>query len=483
MSGISSVVIRIGAETAGAVSSIRQVDKALGDTQTSGQKLQGGIQKAAVPAAAALTALAGVAVISAKAAAEDAASREKLDSQIRRSTGATQSAIDANEAYIDTLMRQTATTDDELRPAMAQLVRATGDVHEAQKLLALSTDLAAASGKPLATTTAAIAKAQAGSYTSLKKLVPSLSDAAIKSGDWAAVQKELNKQVGGAAADSAQTASGQYKLMQISMSELQESIGAGLLPVLQAILPVMTSFADIAGGHPGAILAVGAAIAGLAAAVVLANAALTIHNALQLLTQRSISITAIKTKIVTVATRAYAIAQWLLNAALSANPIGLIIIAIAALTAGVILAYRHSSKFREIVQSAFSVAKQNAILLLGPIGLLIRAFQILYQRSGTVRTAVKAAMDAIHAAIQRVLDLVNDLIGAIGNIHFPSKPDWVPFSAPAPAGPSTRAAGSGGPVVNVTISGAIDPEATALAIRRVLERYDRRRGRRPLGGA
>jgi len=128
------------------------------------------------------------------------------------------------------------------------------------------------------------------------------------------------------------------------------------------------------------------------------------------------------------------------------------------------------------------VAKQNAILLLGPIGLLIRAFQILYQRSGTVRTAVKAAMDAIHAAIQRVLDLVNDLIGAIGNIHFPSKPDWVPFSAPAPAGPSTRAAG-GGPVVNVTISGAIDPEATALAIRRVLERYDRRRGRRPLGGA
>jgi len=135
------------------------------------------------------------------------------------------------------------------------------------------------------------------------------------------------------------------------------------------------------------------------------------------------------------------------------------------------------------VQSAFSVAKQNAILLLGPIGLLIRAFQILYQRSGTVRQAVKLAMDVIHAAIQRVLDLVNQLIGAIGNIHFPSKPDWVPFSAPAPASPSSRAAGAGGPVVNVTISGAIDPEATAVAIRRVLERYDRRRGRRPLGGA
>jgi hypothetical protein len=36
--------------------------------------------------------------------------------------------------------------------------------------------------------------------------------------------------------------------------------------------------------------------------------------------------------------------------------------------------------------------------------------------------------------------------------------------------------------VNVTINGAIDPESTAIAIRRVMRRYDRRRGQRPLGG-
>lgn len=475
MSGVSSVVIRIGAETASAVRSIGQVDKALGQTQTTGQKLQAGIQKAAVPAAAALTALAVAGVASAKAAAEDAASREKLDGQIRRSTGATEAAISANESFIDALMRQTAVTDDELRPAMAQLVRATGDVTEAQRLLRLSTDLAAATGKPLASVTAAIAKAQTGNATSLKKLVPSLSDAAVKSGNWAKIQKELNSQVGGAAAESAGTAAGQYKLMQIELGELQETIGAGLLPIMQAILPVMTQFAAIAGAHPGAILAVAGAIAAVSAAVIVANAALKAYTV-------AMQIYALRSKLVAVATKAWAVAQWLLNVAMSANPIGLAIIAVAALTAGIVLAYRHSSKFREIVQQAFAVAKQNAILLLGPIGLLIRAFQLLYQRSGTVREAVTNAMNAIKRAIDWVLDAVNNLISALGRIHVPDIDLPGPLAVSGAPAAATTASTRSGPVVNVQIHGAIDPESTALAIRRVMERYDRRRGRRPLGG-
>ncbi|WP_265485614.1 NlpC/P60 family protein [Lactiplantibacillus plantarum] len=41
--------------------------------------------------------------------------------------------------------------------------------------------------------------------------------------------------------------------------------------------------------------------------------------------------------------------QWLLNAAMDANPIGIAVIAIAALTAGLILAYKHIKPFREWV--------------------------------------------------------------------------------------------------------------------------------------
>ncbi|MCG0783202.1 NlpC/P60 family protein [Lactiplantibacillus plantarum] len=46
-------------------------------------------------------------------------------------------------------------------------------------------------------------------------------------------------------------------------------------------------------------------------------------------------------------------AQWLFNAAMNANPIGIAVIAIAALTAGLVLAYKHIKPFREWVNKAF----------------------------------------------------------------------------------------------------------------------------------
>lgn len=56
---------------------------------------------------------------------------------------------------------------------------------------------------------------------------------------------------------------------------------------------------------------------------------------------------------VSAATRVWAGVQWLLNAAMTANPIGLVVVAIAALVAGIVLAYKRSETFREIVNAAF----------------------------------------------------------------------------------------------------------------------------------
>ncbi len=51
-------------------------------------------------------------------------------------------------------------------------------------------------------------------------------------------------------------------------------------------------------------------------------------------------------------------AQWLLNTAMDANPIGIAVVAFAAFTAGLVLAYKHIKPFREWVNKAFkSVAK------------------------------------------------------------------------------------------------------------------------------
>ncbi|MBB4747744.1 hypothetical protein [Actinoplanes lobatus] len=56
----------------------------------------------------------------------------------------------------------------------------------------------------------------------------------------------------------------------------------------------------------------------------------------------------------TIATRAATAGQWLLNIAMSANPLGLIVIAIVAVAAGLYLLWTRSTTFRRIVTGAFN---------------------------------------------------------------------------------------------------------------------------------
>jgi hypothetical protein len=107
----------------------------------------------------------------------------------------------------------------------------------------------------------------------------------------------------------------------------------------------------------------------------------------------------------------------------------------------------------------------------------------LWSAAAPLRSALSSAFDEIRRAIQAVIDAISSVIGAIGRIHFPSKPSWIPLAVPAGGyAPAGYAAASAGPVISINVSGAIDPESTALAIRRALTRYDRRRGLTPLGG-
>lgn len=65
----------------------------------------------------------------------------------------------------------------------------------------------------------------------------------------------------------------------------------------------------------------------------------------------------------TIAEGAMTAAQWLLNVALDANPIMLIVLAIAALIAGLVLAYQHVGWFRALVNGAFKLVGQVALWL------------------------------------------------------------------------------------------------------------------------
>lgn len=103
----------------------------------------------------------------------------------------------------------------------------------------------------------------------------------------------------------------------------------------------------ISEGTATALAVTEASIMGLTGAADLANL-VTEKLKLNLLAQK------VATVATTVATKAAAAGQWLMNAALSANPIGLVIIAVAALVAGLVWFFTQTELGRAIVTKAWA---------------------------------------------------------------------------------------------------------------------------------
>jgi hypothetical protein len=168
----------------------------------------------------------------AQAAAEDQAAQVQLANSIKATTTASDLQIKGVEEFIDKTQRATGVADDNLRPALGRLVRATGDVTKAQDLLNLSLDLSASTGKSVETVANAVAKAQEGSYGALAKLGVGYDAATLKAAGFEKVQGMLEDRFGGSAAEKAKTYEGVVARLKITLGELQESIGYKVLPIL-----------------------------------------------------------------------------------------------------------------------------------------------------------------------------------------------------------------------------------------------------------
>lgn len=251
---------------------------------------------------------------------------------------------------------------------------------------------------------------------------------------------------------------------------------------------------------------------------------------------------AVAEKAAAAGTAALTAAQWLLNAAMTANPIALVVLALVALVAGMVIAYKRSEKFRAIVDAAFTKVKAAAsgvlgffkrqwptilAILTGPIGLaallIFKNFDKIKTAAGKLVDAVKgipgklkdlgskfkdagasligkfiaglskvagfatsfadAIWDAVRSAINAGIDKLNNLL------EFDFKVKGVGFEVNAPdidhlsrvlsAAPATPSARTAGQTtVNVNVTGALDPELTARKIDTLLGRRVLR-----LGGA
>lgn len=258
---------------------IKSAIKEFKQLETTSQKAQFAIKKAAVPAAAALTAVVAVIGKSVQGAIEDEAAQASLARQIKASTAATDEQVASVEAYISSLGQSVAISDDKARPAFQKLIVATKDLAKAQDLLNIALDVSAATGSDLTSVSDALAKAFAGNMKPLAALSPELKSLIKEGASLDEILGVLETNFGGAAKAAGDTAAGGLTKLGIAFGETQEAIGTAFLPLFEKMLPVVQKFAAWAEANPKLLAAVTAALGVMAIAILAVNAAMALNPA------------------------------------------------------------------------------------------------------------------------------------------------------------------------------------------------------------
>ena len=517
MANAAELVIKVTTDTKDAQGGLDEVSSRSG-------KMASGIQKAALPAAAALLAIGGAAMKTVDAASKTQQAYGALDSifgsnaaQMKawaeaaaESTGLAKSEYAELASVLGAQLKNAGVPMDQLGKKTDALIRQGADMAAmfggttAEAVQALSSALKGETD-PIERYGVAVKQADIAARMAADG-TDELTGAAAKQAKTTALLALVNEQTADAvgtfakeqdsAAGSAQIAAAQYENMK---SEL----GTALLPVVAMVSDAMGSLAKIVGNNSKATQILVGIIGGLALAVLAINAAMKVYQATLLVVQ-----------VVQKAT-------WL--AAL--GPIGLVIVAVGAVIAIVMVLWHRSETFRTIVLGVWNAIRTAATNVASAVasawhntmdalvsaakwaqGVVSGIFAGIRGAWDNVMGAIRGAVGGLGAllagpfqvmkgAIDAVVGAVMNLIHWLGNIKVPKislpsipNPFSLPGAAPALAGvgaaprvartPSPRAgATSTGPTF--IINGAIDPEATARQIQRILAGHNRRMGVSP----
>lgn len=176
---------------------------------------------------------------------------------------------------------------------------------------------------------------------------------------------------GDAWAKTQATAAQQGKELGHGLEALGVSIGEKLLPPLMSVFGFIRT-------HTSLVLTLAGVVGGLAVAVSAVSFAIRVYE------------TYVKVA---------AAVQWLWNAALDANPIGLVIVAIAALVAGIIYAYKHFKWFRDFVNAVWQVIQIEAVATWHAI---VKVWDFIVAAGKTVWHALQAGWTAVWHAVADV---------------------------------------------------------------------------------
>jgi len=136
--------------------------------------------------------------------------------------------------FIRDLALTTGVTGGVLTDAFITLSQATNDATKAQKLLKLSLDISASTGKDLKTVTVALQRAQAGQLSALTRLQIGFTRATLEGKDFDEVLADLEKKFSGSALVAADTFEGKINRLKEAVEEAKEAFGESLVEGIEA---------------------------------------------------------------------------------------------------------------------------------------------------------------------------------------------------------------------------------------------------------
>jgi hypothetical protein len=188
----------------------------------------------------------GTAVFNSGKAAKDAAAEEAIFAESMAKLGVTTEEQTAKVDGAILASQKLAFEDTETRKALVSLTTATGDSDKAIDLLSKSQDIARLAGVDLATAADAVAKAEAGQDTTLRRMLPGLAETATAQD----TITEASNLAAGAADKYGKSSAAGAKKAQIGFSELKETVGAQLGPALKdlgdSLRPIIKSLLELA---------------------------------------------------------------------------------------------------------------------------------------------------------------------------------------------------------------------------------------------
>lgn len=256
--------------------------------------------------------------------------------------------------------------------------------------------------------------------------------------------------------EASQTFSGRMSTLKDNVAALTGELTSGLFAALGDLVvklnDVVTSFLDsdekmaqlkdTIGIAASVVAAAGAAFLAYKGYVALATAAEVAH------TVATTAMTAANAAAEAGAT-GLALAQAALNAVISANPVALLVSALAALATGLVTAYKTSETFRNTVNSAFSTVKNIAQSAIGTvvdwINDLVAKIEGAAAALANLKNGIGAAADAYNTAYNNAINNYNQRKSAKqwDNSHKDLEWDddngWVPKGTSSSGNGSSRA--------------------------------------------